>query len=111
MHKEPKQRTTTQNAALYKYFELLADELNSAGLSMQRVLKPSIEITWDKNNIKKYLWHEIQEAMYDKRSTTELSTSEVSKVYEVLNRHLGEKFGVHVSFPSEEPPLFNPLPE
>lgn len=108
--KEPKQRTLTQNAALHKYCELLAEELNNSGLSMQKVLKPSIEITWTKESVKKYLWHPIQEAMYEKTSTADLSTDQVSKVYEILNRHLGEKFHTHVSFPSEEPPLFNPLP-
>jgi hypothetical protein len=95
-----KQRTIQQNKAQHLYFEQLAQKFNEAGLGMQKVLKPSIEIEWTKESVKKYLWKPIQEAMYSKKSTTELTTDEVTKVYEVLNRHTAEKFGVGVRFPS-----------
>ena len=108
---EPKQRTSKQNRSLHKFCTDLAQVLNSSGLSMTKVLKPSIEIEWSQESVKKYLWHPIQDAMFDKVSTADLTTDQVAKVYEVLNRHLGEKFKTHVPFPTEEPPLFNPLPE
>lgn len=41
-------------------------------------------------------------AMYGKRSTTELTTAEVSKVFEQLAHMLGEKFGIEMVFPSVE---------
>lgn len=50
--------------------------------------------------IKEYLWRPIQEAQLQKKSTTQLDTTEINKVYETLNRHLGEKTGVHIAFPS-----------
>lgn len=96
------QRTTKQNNALHLFFELLADELNSAGLDMRVVLKPEVEIPWNKETVKKHLWKPIQKALLDIESTTELSTAEVNKVEEVLMRHLSEKFGVFVDFPSIE---------
>ena len=37
--KTGKQRTFTQNAALHVYLQLLADELNDAGLDMKKNLK------------------------------------------------------------------------
>ena len=40
--------------------------------------------------------------MTGKHSTTELNTVDPSEIYEVLNRHLGERLGVHVEWPSEE---------
>ena len=40
--------------------------------------------------------------MYGKESTTELTTSEVSKVYEQIAKLIGEKFGVIIEFPSKE---------
>lgn len=101
-----KQRTDIQNRALHKYFELLADELNGAGLEMRKVLKPSVEIPWDKESVKSFLWKPIQFAQIQKDSTTDLTTAEVNKIYETLNRHLGEKLGVHVPFPSDEPELY-----
>lgn len=102
------QRTSTQNKALWKYFELLAEELNNAGLEM-RVALPQLrqtDVPWSKELIKEALWKPLQEAMLKKQSTTELTTSEVDKVYKVLDRHLAEKLGVSVKFPSSEPDLY-----
>ena len=102
MSENEKQRTVIQNRALHLYFELLAIELNNAGLDMKKVLKPSIDISWTKENVKEYLWRPIQEALKLKKSTTELTSKEVNEVYEILNRHISEKFGIHQFFPSEE---------
>lgn len=96
------QRTLQQNKALHMYFTLLADELNSSGYDMKRTLKPSVEIPWTPENVKEYLWRPIQEAYVNKESTRELTTKEIDKVYDVLNKHLGENTGVTVVFPSKE---------
>lgn len=96
------QRTPKQNNALHLFFTLLADELNNAGLDMRTVLKPGIDIPWSPETVKKHLWKPIQKALLEKESTTELTTTEVNKVEEVLMRHLGERFGVFVNFPSIE---------
>ena len=100
--KQLKKRTNQQNKSLHLFLELLSKELNEAGLDMRKVLKPNVDIPWTKENTKEYLWRPIQEALKLKKSTTELTTEEVSQVWEVLNRHLSEKFGVTVPFPSEE---------
>jgi len=99
------QRTITQNKAMHKYFELLATELNDAGLTMRKVLKPTVDIDWTPEAIKTYLWKPIQDALYQKNSTTELDKKQVSLVFETLNRHLGTKLGVHVPFPTNEPEM------
>ena len=96
------QRTLTQNKALYKYFELLSESLNNAGYDMKKVLKPQIDISWTSQSVKNYLWKPIQDVMYKTNSTTKLDTKQVNEVYEVLNRHLSEKLGISVSFPSLE---------
>ena len=96
------QRTIIQNKALHKYCELLAEALNDAGLDMKVVLKPEVDIPWTKESVKNHLWRPIQEIMMDKESTTELSTADPAKVYEVLDRHISEKHGVHVEWPSNE---------
>lgn len=95
-------RTIQQNKALHLWYTLLAEELNNAGLDMRKTLKPEVEIPWSPQTIKEYLWRPVQIAQLQKQSTTELNSDEIDKVWETLNRHLGEKFGVHVPFPSIE---------
>ena len=100
MEQEPKQRTLQQNKALHLLFNMLSDELNTAGLDMRKTLKASIDILWNGDTVKEYLWRPIQEAQLRKKSTTELTTRDIDKVFETLNRHLGERFQIHVDFPS-----------
>lgn len=95
-------RTDRQNRALHVLFRLLADELNSAGLDMRKTLKPDVEIPWSPQSTKEYLWRPIQQAQLSKKSTTELTTKEIDEVFDTINRHLGEKFGIHIPFPSIE---------
>lgn len=100
MDNSSKLRTIRQNKALHLFFQKLADELNFSGLDMKKVLKPEIDIPWDTVTVKEYLWRPIQEAQLRKKSTTQLTTKEIDKVFETINRHIGEKFGVHIAFPS-----------
>lgn len=91
-----------QNRALHKLFSLLAQELNAAGWDMKKTLKQSVDIPWTGNSVKEYLWKPIQKAQINKASTTELSTKEIDEIFDTLNKHLGEKTGVHAPFPSIE---------
>ena len=97
-----KQRTSRQNKAMHKYFDMLAEALNESGYDMKKTLKHDVEIPWTREMVKEFLWRPIQEAMTGKQSTTELNTVDPSEIYEVLNRHLSEKTGVSVEWPSEE---------
>lgn len=94
------QRTLTQNKALHKFYQLLADELNDAGLDQRKVLKPSVDIPWTRQAVKEQIWRPVQEAQLGKRSTTELTTTEIDQVFDTITRHLGEKFGISIQFPS-----------
>lgn len=102
MEKQYKKRTIPQNKAIHLYCSKLAQALSDAGLDMKKVLKPTVDIPWETRTVKQWLWKPIQEAQLLKKSTTELDTNEVTKVYETLNRFLGEKFGLTVPFPSQE---------
>lgn len=98
----PEKRTPVQSNALHVYYRLVAEELNNAGYNVQLVLKEKMDIDWDERLVKELLWRNAQKAMTDKESTTELNkTEEIDRIYEHLNRHLSEKFGVHVPFPSD----------
>ena len=97
-----KQRTDQQNKALHLYYKNLAEALNDAGYTVQLVLKEKIDLDWDMQKVKDLLWREAQKAILYKKSTTELSKMEdIDKVYDHLNRHISEKFKLHVAFPFE----------
>jgi hypothetical protein len=96
------QRTNQQNKALHVLFQLLANTLNEAGLDMRKTLRPTVEIPWSGPSVKEFLWRPIQTAQLDKRSTTELTTVEIDQVFDTINKHLGERFNLHVPFPSVE---------
>lgn len=99
-----KQRTLKQNSALHVYLKQLSKELNEAGYDMKKTLKPEVDIPWDDDGMmaKEHLWRPIQKIMLDKESTVEPERMEYVKVYEVLNRHLANKFGVSVPWPINE---------
>lgn len=102
---EPKKyplRTNQQNKALHVLFALLANTLNEAGLDMRKTLKPTIQIPWSPMAVKEHLWRPIQKAQLNKESTTELTTVEIDQIFDTINKHLGEKFGLHTPFPSIE---------
>lgn len=97
-----RQRSQTQNKALHKYCQNLADQLNSSGLDMKKVIKQDVDIPWTMDAVKTYLWKPIQKAVTGLDSTTKPERSQYSDIYEVLNRHLGQKFGISVQWPSRD---------
>lgn len=95
-------RTDQQRKAIEVYCRELAAALNDAGLDQRAVMakmKEGVEIPWSQRSCKDVLWRELQKAMLEKESTTNLTRAEVSRVYEVLNKWVGETLGVHVPFP------------
>lgn len=100
--KEEKIRTLQQSKALHLYFTQLAEMLNQSGLDMRKVLKPSISIPWTPQTIKENLWKPVMEFQLQKSSTTEMTTKDIDEVYDVINKHIGEQFGISIEFPSQE---------
>jgi len=96
------QRTSKQNRAMHKYFSLIANTLNDAGLDMRATLKPEIDIPWSTETVKEYLWRPVQKIQTNKQSTTELTTKEVNEIQETLQRFLGQRHGISQDFPSVE---------
>jgi hypothetical protein len=100
--KTGKQRSDLQNNSLHLYLSHLAEALNDAGYDMKRTLKKEIDIPWGKESAKEHLWRPIQELLTKKDSTTKPTTEEYVYIYEVLSRHLVEKLGVNVAWPSKD---------
>ena len=88
------QRTITQNAALHRFLQQLADTLNESGYDMMQVLKHDAEIPWTPATCKEHLWRPIQKALTQKVSTTEITTVEPTAIHETLCRHLAQRLGV-----------------
>ena len=99
------QRSLKQNSAMHVYFNLLAKELNDAGLDMVATLKPGTEIPWTEHSVKTEIWGKVMQAMTGKTSTTKLERKEVSEIYEVVHRHMAQNHSVMVPFPSSERPM------
>ena len=95
-------RTMPQNSALNASLRTLAETLNESGLDMRLVLKEGVMIDWTQETAKEQLFRPIMTASTGKTSTTQLSTIEMSQCWDVLQRHLGEKFAIHVPFSNRE---------
>lgn len=100
--KDTKIRTAKQNSALHLYFSMLANELNDAGYDMRKLIRDEIDIPWSGSSIKEYLWKPIQKVMLKKKTTTKLTTEEIDKIYDVINKHVSERTGVSIPFPSKK---------
>ena len=98
------QRTNKQNNALHKYLSNVADRLDSEGHTMQDVVGAirRAEIRPTQNALKEVVWKPLQKIILGKESTTELTTAEVDRVYEIMNAWLGREFQIHEPFPSKE---------
>jgi len=97
-----KQRSPLQNNSLHKYLAMISEELNNAGLDMKKVLKPEVDIPWSTVSAKEYLWRPIQKVLTGKDSSTKPTTKDYVLIADVLSRHLVEKFGVFVPWPSKD---------
>ncbi len=95
-------RSDRQNNSLHLWLDLLARELNDAGYTVQKFLKQAIELNWTGSLCKELIWRPVQEAILGKRSTTQLAkVQDIDEVFDHLNRHLGERFQIHVEWPHE----------
>lgn len=75
---------------------------------MKKVLKPTIDISWNMYNVKEYLWRPIQKVLTGKESTKDLDkTKEIEDIHAHLDRHFSEKHGIHVPFPKKEKDEFD----
>lgn len=97
-----KKRTTQQNRALHLWFTQLAEELNNHGLDITKTLSRKIQHPWTPVLIKELIFRPVMKSYIRKQSTKELKTDEIDKVFDVINRWLGENYGIGVMFPSIE---------
>ncbi len=91
-------RSAQQNRTLHMWLEMIAGALNDAGLDIKQVIKA--DVSWTMTSVKEIIWRSIQKAITHKQSSTKLTQEEFSQTVETVNRLMGEKYGIHVKFPS-----------
>jgi hypothetical protein len=90
-----------QKRALHLWFSMLADALNDAGFDMKKTIRKELDIAWTGHTVKEYLWRPCQMAYLQKKSTKQLNKeTDINEIYDLVNRVIGERTGVHVPFPS-----------
>ena len=100
--KYKKTRTNPQNRALHLYFSQLAKALNDEGYDMRTFISEGIDIYWSPHNIKEHLWRPTMETMLGIKSTKQMKTGDIDQIYDVINKAVGERTGIHIPFPSIE---------
>lgn len=103
----PKPLTRTQMNSIYLFCQQLSDTLNTLGLEMRVVLKPSYQIWWDKQSVHDHLWITIQQLIFGTDSVKDLKKlGEIEKVHERLMKMLIDKFAQQglewIEFPHQE---------
>lgn len=100
-YKMQKQRTLSQNAALHKWFEIIEQEAQNEGASLDMLVKNPMEIPITKHLLKD-LFRLTGKTMYGKDSTAKLTKQEMSKVIDVFQKVVSERLGIYIEFPSIE---------
>jgi hypothetical protein len=94
-------RTTSQNNAIHKWFSLIANEARNNGETAGMLLKRPAELPITETMLKD-CYKQIAMRMYEKDSTTKLSTIEMQAVNSVFERVIAERLNISIPFPSNQ---------
>ena len=94
-------RTSKQNRAMHMFCGWIAEALNENDLYFSKIYKMDAELTWTPVMVKEMLWKPVQEVLTKKKSSTRLTTKELTEVADLLQKNLALK-GLSISFPSIE---------
>lgn len=98
--KKSRPMSKKQRGSLHVYCQHLATALNDSGWDMKKTLKAEAEIPWTMYSIKENIWKPVLESMSGKDSTESQETTDVSEIYETVNRFVAQRTGVSVPWPS-----------
>lgn len=96
-----KTRTQRQNRALHVFCRQLAETLREKDFDTAKFFKSGFEVPFTTEIVKDNVWKPIQRAVTNKERSSKLSRTEVSEVFDVINRLLAEK-GIHVPWPEKK---------
>lgn len=94
---ESNQRTIAQNAAFWKWAEILATFFNHHGLYIEKIIK--METEWNKDTVKSNIFNKVI-ASLGKNSSTQLTKKEIDIFIDVVTESFAYK-GIEIpSFPT-----------
>ena len=101
--KEEKQRSITQNRCLHLALTQISTLLIEQGIDQKMIMRDlkgyDTPVTPEFLDLvfKTIMW-----TMYRKESTTKLTDKEMSDCFEVFQRFIGETYGQHIEWPSND---------
>lgn len=104
----PQELTRPQMNSIYLFCGILSDTLNTLGLEMKLVLKPSYQLWWNKQAVHDHIWLPVQTALFGSKSVKELEKlGQIDQIHEQVMKALTEKFAEkgleYIPFPHNEP--------
>jgi hypothetical protein len=95
-----KTRSEQANRALHLYLTQFAEAAEQAGLTVG-IFYDNARVPWSPS-VAKELWRTVQKQMVDKKSTRQLTSQDIDRIYDVMNLIMTEAGGPHIPFPSIE---------
>ena len=101
--KEVSTRTSQQNRALHKLFNLISEMLNELGFTFnyEGISGNTFEVPYTSLLIKEMMWRPLQVALFNTKSTKELDTQKINRIFEILCNFFADK-GHELYFPSKD---------
>ncbi len=93
-------RTKQQNKALHLWAEQWSTELNRGGHTVRQTLRADWDTYWSKDLFKELVIKKLAKGMFNKESTTKLTSKEIDQIVDVVTKNLSE-YG-YIPFPDIE---------
>lgn len=98
----PDDRTEKQSSSRHLYLAEIARQLNDAGIDRQCLItrikeSAGVSAQNDRETMYRDYWRPVHEALYPDKKR--LSKDEIKKVYEAMNNHAANTFGVSAAWP------------
>ena len=95
-------RSNKQNNTLHLLFKRIAESLNESGFEIEHPFNAEFTIPWTDTAVKTMLYHPIIRAMYDKESSSNLDTAQLSESMSTLVDAVTRNTGVFIPIPALE---------
>ncbi len=102
-----KKRSSLQNKSIFKYYRVIAEKLNDAGLTSRSFfekLREGFEIAVSMENVRDVA-EKVSQDMFS-REVKDLSTVEIQELHKTVDRGFSVSMGVGAPFPSDQAPVY-----
>lgn len=95
-----KTRSNLQNSALHLFFTFISNDLNEMGMTYTCEFVKDVEVPYTPSLVKEVFWKPIQITLFEKESTTSITTSEMNTIIDVVVKFFADR-GIEIHFPSK----------